>query len=266
MLPTLKYLWKNHRIHLEYRPHYLSAIIGIIIFAFGGLGDVVWHGYYGFEVQLEAILSPTHLALYIGMFLIFIAPFNALNHEKKFNDTFKENLTLVLFITIIFSFFSFLTQYANPLISPFAFSTHRTGLHYYGQTIGLVSLFIHLTFLMIPYLMVLYRFKLPFGSLTLIFLLNAIGMTAIHDHFDFINAAFLAGLIGDVLVYKLKIPNTLNFQIISAVIPVIYSSMYFLVGWWTRGIWWSNYLVLGAIILSGFFGFAISLIYTSHKK
>jgi hypothetical protein len=200
------------------------------------------------------------------MFLIFIAPFNAIRQQKQIPYSLKNTFTLILFATIIFSFFSFLTQYANPLISPFAFSTHKTGINYYGQTIGLVSLFIHLTFQLTPLLLVISRYRLPFGSLTFIFTVNAIGMTAIHDHFDYIISAFLAGVLSDLILLKLLSKKRYYEILFSIFVPIIYSAFYFLIGYSTRGIWWSGYLVLGAIALSGFLGFSLYLFSLASRK
>lgn len=266
LFPSIKKTWQSRKLKIIYPPHYLTAIIGVFTFALGGMGDVLWHGIYGFEKQIDAILSPTHLALYIGMFLIFIAPFNAIRQQKLVTYSFKTTAVLVLFATIIFSFFSFLTQYANPIISPFAFTTHKTGINYYGQTIGLVSLFIHLLFLMAPLLLVLNRFKLPFGSLIFIFTLNAVGMSTIHDHFDFIISAFLAGVLADIVMFQLSKWNRQTNLWLSILIPIIYSFFYFLVGFLTRGVWWSGYLVFGAIFLSGFLGFCLYLFSVSSKE
>lgn len=266
MYPTLRNFFHYRQLKLFYPAYYLTAVIGLIIFGLGGIGDVIWHGFYGFEKQIDAILSPTHLGLYVGMFLIFIAPFNAIRQQKQIPYSLKNTFTLILFATIIFSFFSFLTQYANPLISPFAFSTHKTGINYYGQTIGLVSLFIHLTFLLTPLLLVISRYRLPFGSLTFIFTVNAIGMTAIHDHFDYIISAFLAGVLSDLILLKLLSKKRYYEILFSIFVPIIYSAFYFLIGYSTRGIWWSGYLVLGAIALSGFLGFSLYLFSLASRR
>lgn len=257
------------KLKFVYPSYFGPAISGVIIFGLGGLGDVAWHGFYGFEKQIDAILSPTHLALYIGMFLIFSANLMSLLNQT-FRNFFKYKVSLILSMTIIFSFFTFLTQFANPLISPFAFSSHRTGVFYYGQTIGLVSLFLHTIFFMAPLILVLMHKKLPIGTLTIMFTLNALGMTAIHDHFDFIISSVLAGVIGDLILYYLKpsFNNSVRLQFFSFLIPAVYSGSYFLIGFLARGIWWSGYLWMGAILLVGFFGWVIAalLLAAQNKK
>lgn len=267
VFPTIKNFITTHKFSLVYPSFYFPAILGVFIFSLGGIGDVIWHGIYGFETQIDAILSPTHLALYMGMYLIFISTLNALIHQKTEDINFKSSFALALSITIVFSFLTFLTQYANPLISPFAFNTHQTANNYYGQTIGLVSLFMHTTFLIAPLLFVLSRRKLLIGSLTLIFTVNAVGMSFIHDHRDFILSAILAGVVSDFVMYLTKpsLQNSRGLQIFSILIPSIYCGFYFLVGNFTRGIWWTGYLWIGAILLAGFFGWMVSSLILTLK-
>lgn len=45
---------------------YEPAVIGVAVFALGGLGDMIWHLLFGIDVDLEALLSPTHLLLALG--------------------------------------------------------------------------------------------------------------------------------------------------------------------------------------------------------
>lgn len=262
LLFTFLKFTKTRNIKTAYPPNYGSAFLGIIIFSLSGIGDVIWHGFYGFEVSIEALVSPTHLGLYLGMFLIFIAPFASLLQEKTDDKSIKYKISLILSTAIIFSYMTFLTQYANPLISPFAFNTHRTSYKFYHESIGLVSLFFHMTFLIAPVLMAVAYKKLPLGSISAIIMLNAIGMTAIHDHRDFLISAFLAGLVGDFILYWIKpsFKNQLGFQLFSFLIPAIYTGFYFLVGIFSRGIWWIPQLWIGAIFMTGFFGWLISVL------
>src|SRR5262249_54733530 len=45
---------------------YWLSLLGAFIFAFGGVFDLVWHTLFGFEVNLETLLSPSHLVLATG--------------------------------------------------------------------------------------------------------------------------------------------------------------------------------------------------------
>ena len=49
---------------------YGVAIIGLCILGIAGPWDLIWHSVYGFEVNVEAIFSPPHLALFFGGLLV----------------------------------------------------------------------------------------------------------------------------------------------------------------------------------------------------
>ena len=50
---------------------------GIIIFGAGMGGDFLWHQLYGIEVDIEALVSPTHLLLMTGGILLASGPFRS---------------------------------------------------------------------------------------------------------------------------------------------------------------------------------------------
>jgi len=53
---------------------YRGAVAGLAVFHVAGAGDVAWHTAFGIEHNEAALLSPTHLGLYLGAFLVVTAP------------------------------------------------------------------------------------------------------------------------------------------------------------------------------------------------
>jgi hypothetical protein len=49
---------------------YGVAFIGLCILGVAGPWDLIWHSVYGFEVNVEAIVSPPHLSLFFGGLLV----------------------------------------------------------------------------------------------------------------------------------------------------------------------------------------------------
>jgi len=89
-------------------------------------------------------------------------------------------------------------------------------------------------------------------------LLSSVAISFMNDQYMFIAAAFVAGLIADVLIWQLK-PSPrrpLEFRIFAFAAPVVYYSLYFLVIQLTGGIGWTIHLWMGSIFLAG----AISLL------
>ena len=45
---------------------YEISLVGVAVFAIGGIGDLLWHTLFGIEVDLSTLLSPTHFVLTAG--------------------------------------------------------------------------------------------------------------------------------------------------------------------------------------------------------
>lgn len=58
-------------------PGYRGAGVGLVLFALGAAGDSAWHTAFGVERGIDALLSPTHLLLFAGLFLILMSPVRA---------------------------------------------------------------------------------------------------------------------------------------------------------------------------------------------
>ncbi len=61
------------------QPGYGLSLLGVSIFALGGVSDMIWHMLFGIEVNVDALLSPTHLLLAVGMALIVSGPLRAVD-------------------------------------------------------------------------------------------------------------------------------------------------------------------------------------------
>lgn len=55
-------------------PGYEGARVGLVLFAAGAVGDVLWHNAFGVERGIDALLSPTHLLLFAGLALVLTTP------------------------------------------------------------------------------------------------------------------------------------------------------------------------------------------------
>ncbi len=71
---TRGYSWRE-----AMQPGYGLSLLGVSIFALGGVSDMIWHMLFGIEVNVDALLSPTHLLLAVGMALIVSGPLRAVD-------------------------------------------------------------------------------------------------------------------------------------------------------------------------------------------
>src|SRR5205823_2058256 len=77
---------------------YELSMLGVAIFAVGGVGDLIWHSLFGFEVDTEALLSPSHLLLATGIALMITGPLRAAwrRVQVKSSGGFVSNLPMLL--------------------------------------------------------------------------------------------------------------------------------------------------------------------------
>lgn len=48
--------------------------IGFLLLAFGGVADAAWHGAFGVEANVEALVSPPHLTVFAGLSFLLVSP------------------------------------------------------------------------------------------------------------------------------------------------------------------------------------------------
>jgi hypothetical protein len=247
---------------------YEHAVLGVLIFLAGGLGDMVWHELFGVEADIEALLSPTHLILALGGTLMVSGPLGAGWQRQRSPQELPHGwvtlLPQLLSVTFVLSFWSFMTQFAHPLVDTWAAAGYRPpaprGITILRQALGVTGFLLQTGILMGPVLLIMQRWRLPFGSLGLVFALNATLMSFMHDQYRFIPAAAAAGLGADLLIYWLK-PTVVRpraLRVFACTVPIGYYACYYLVLAVTQGIGWSVHLWTGSIVLSGVVGLLLS--------
>ena len=172
---------------------------------------------------------------------------------------------MVLSLTFTLSVLTFFTMIAHPQVNPRA-AGHvpptDDAIFFYRQALGVASVLLQTGFLMGIVLLAVRRWRLPVGSLTLIFTLNAVAMSFLDsmNEYGLIVAVALAGLVADLLLYGLK-PSTANpraFRLFAATVPAVLFLFYFITLMLTRGIWWKVHLWAGSIVLAGIVGWLLS--------
>jgi hypothetical protein len=263
---------RNHAKGYSWRrampPGYEHAVTGVLIFAVGGLGDMVWHELFGVEADVEALLSPTHLILALGGTLILSAPLHAgwLRQEVEDSGTFRWQalLPVLLSLTFVLSLWSFFTQFAHPLVDTWAAAGYRPpgpkGLTLLRQALGVSGFLLQTGILMGLVLLAMRRWTLLLGSLTLVFTLNAALMSFMRDQYRFIPAAAAAGLTADLLIRHLRpaLERPGAWRVCACAVPMIYYTFYYLALIITQGLGWSVHLWTGSIVLSGIVGLLLS--------
>lgn len=94
------------------------TVVGMAIFGFGAVGDFAWHAVFGIEQDVEALLSPSHLALMIGGVLALAGPLRGaariLVPDRA--ATYREALPVLLSTAWAISVAGFFLMFTSPFV------------------------------------------------------------------------------------------------------------------------------------------------------
>ena len=91
---------------------YQSALWGVPIFFAGGVGDLIWHTFFGVEDRVEAVTSPTHLIIGLGVLLVVGAPIRSALQQRAALTTLRSQLPLIFALATWLEFIHLGTAYA----------------------------------------------------------------------------------------------------------------------------------------------------------
>ena len=231
---------------------------------------MLWHTLLGVEVSVEALLSPSHLSLATGGILISTGPLRAawLRSLSKGLSLFKL-LPMLISLSMLLSIFTFFTQYGNLFATTWPARNREVftrQLMEFNVSIGLMSLLFQSGLLMSLTLLIVRRWALPFGSLTLFYTVNIGLLTFMRDRqlstgsLSLIGVGLVTGLAADLFIRRFQ-PSTAHrtaFRCFAAAVPVLLYSLYFLAVQLTGGIWWTPAVWSGSIFLAGMVGLLTS--------
>lgn len=240
---------------------YGLAAVGVVVFAVGGAGDMTWHSIFGIEQDVEALFSPTHLLLFVGMALILSTPLRAAwsDPAEPATPDYRRFLPVLASATLISVLVAFAFMYWAAFIQTIGASSYDPHL-----LDGVASVLATNLILLAPLLLLARRWRLPFGTATTIYGSTGVLMGAVDAYRlpAMVSAAVLAGLAVDGLLRLLgplaRRPQ--RFWAAGALVPLVTWSVYFAVVAVTAGIGWSAELWTGTIAWACLLGLALSLL------
>ena len=259
------YRWRN-----ALPPGYRLSLFGFFAFAAGGLFDLLWHETFGFEAGIEALISPAHLYLALTGLLILTGPIRAL-WRRQDDGTWGSLAPVIICFTCITSVFTFFNAYAPIGGDMIILTGPRPAEHSLADVAGIVAFVIQSNVLLGSVLFLTRRWRLPFGALTFLFIVNSLLMTwyRVGEAGEFLlvlNAA-IAGLLADFLLGGAKPLETNRLRLAAFLIPFAYSLGAMIVinilgdaVWGAGGLWWLIHMWLGVPALAGAFGYGLSML------
>ncbi len=248
---------------------YLLSLIGVVAFFASGGVDFVWHSLFGIEDSISALLSPPHLLLATAGAFIVLGPLRAAwsRPDAETPAGWRGLLPALMSMLVALSVFTFFTAYANL----YTFGSYLTydpfGFEFVYDVTGIAFVVFPAALFVGAILLLLRRWKLPFGSVTLLVFGNALLMTCLYlpeneRYIVMIVVAPVAALICDVLMAKLR-PSAERrgaLRLFAFTLPVVLfgSALAGLVA--TTGLYWNIHMWLGVTFISGIAGLCLSYI------
>jgi hypothetical protein len=246
---------------------YGLALVGLALAGVALGGDIVWHALFGVETGLRVLLAPFHLLLFGGMLLVVASTFHsAWSYPHRTGSEVRDFAPALLSLTLVTAMATFFLQYLSPFATLQELSEGRLTPHasepVYTQVVGAVIL-TNLV-LIAPVLLVVRRWRTPFGAFTFLF-----GATALFDAFltnlsrgATVGAALIGGLTVDLLLRTLrdKADRPIGHLAISAVTPMVLWLTYFLLLKFVHNVGVPAEIWLGAVSLAILSGATLALL------
>lgn len=236
--------------------------VGVGLFAAGMVGDFAWHEIFGIEVDVEALLSPTHLLLMSGGLLLASAPArSALMWARSSKSRRPEaSFSVVWSITATFAVVAFFLQFASAFrgneVVDWVRLSGMDGAGELNAIRGVMAILLtNLLFVGAATILVSNWNTRP-GHLSLMLGTVAFGVSALtgFDHAELILAAVAGGALADIAVAKGR-PEWVPVAIPLAMWPVWTALLSI-----TATFGWSQNVWGGAIFLSIVSGFGVKVL------
>ena len=252
------------------------GVAGVFIFGAGGLGDMTWHLYFGIEQGIDALFSPTHILLAIGLITILAAPLRAAwrGPSPRAGHTIRSFLPVILSMTLTVAVIAFFFMYLWTPLRPYHivksiyFSRFANGSDVRASyiTSGVTGMLVMTAVMIGGVLWLLPRWRPPFGTVTIVFSLVATLMSGIgaFEQAYLIWPQALAGLCGDIAIRQFDPTpaRPVMFRVFAASLALVLwigvlgtDAVY-------RGLGWSPEVIGGSVVWATLTALVIAMLMT----
>ncbi len=233
---------------------------GFFLFVAGAIGDGIWHEVFGIEVNLETLLSPTHLALMIGGICMGSGPLRfAIRDPNEKAASFTSFLPTILSLTVQVGVVTFFTLYVSAF--PFgALGNRGAASNDFEASFAIGAVLISTALMLGPTLAVVRRWQPPMGTFTLMYglVVAATAGTLAFRYPWHIITGLVGGFAADVFA-RHDSRRAAVFRV-GLITPLAMWSTWMLVIKWTNWMTWTPEIWSGTLILAMFEGFALALL------
>lgn len=238
---------------------YGLGVLGVGIFVLGGPSDFLWHSAFGFEVGVEALTSPSHLALVVGATLFLSSPLRA-TWVREGTPRGLAQIPLLVSATFVAVGLTFFTIYRNPMVEALGAPGGPSPDHAFLGVLWFAAIVALLLLVLVR------RFRLAPGALTLVLGLLGLLLVTIASTYVLWPAMLGAGLLGDGLYLGLRDrwrPSRV-LRLLGAAVPAGLFTLYFAIVGGVYGLDWSLHVWSGGIVSAGLVGLLGSYVVVPH--
>lgn len=246
---------------------YGFAVVGAGLFAAGGVSDMVWHQFFGVESGIDALLSPTHLLLFVGGVFLMSGPIRA-SRRRALAPSSLSRVPATVAVLNITSIASFVLLFLSGFVtdSPaYAIGTGAEGTreHVLGEALAVAGLgsFVITSVVIVAALVYVARSGLQMAGTTM-FLVPLVALLAatVEDLREpvVVVAVFTAAALTDVILSVLRGRHVSARTValtLAAVLPLLLWSGRLLATHMTQGVLWSLEMVVGVVVVSALASF-----------
>jgi hypothetical protein len=250
---------------------YELGLAGVVLFGLAGIGDLIWHETIGIEQNRKASLSPSHLLLFVGIVLIVSSPFRA---AWATDDAPHARPRLIAFLPALLSLsgaaaitgamhiwlwgFAYLADGRPALAALPAAALAPTA------DLNLAMILVTTVLLMAPLLLLLLRWRPPFGSAVVLFGIVAgllCAVTGFRQPVDVL-VAVATGLCADLAVRGVdpRPGRPWAFRGVAFGVPLLLWALHFAQVGVREGIGWPPEYWTGIMLLAGLLGLGLSVL------
>jgi hypothetical protein len=187
--------------------------LGVGVFGLGAIGDLIWHQLLGVEVNIEALLSPTHLVLLSGGLLMAIGPivstFAREQHPQPRWSSTGPIIGTVAFVVALLQFFvMYLSPYVEHVYGRFVYRDALTSggrwLRNQLEIEGIAGILVFTFITTAALLFLVRRVRLPRGTFVAVLVVPALLQTVLDS---FATLPRVLGVIAAAAVAELTWPR-----------------------------------------------------------
>jgi hypothetical protein len=246
---------------------YGLGLVGVALFVAGGVADGTWHTLFGVETGVAALLSPSHLLLLAAGLLMVTSPVRSawsapdLPARAPALALLPAVWATALSTAVVLFFF----QYLSAFVSRAPSMPETDGPEGLLTTIvGVASVLVTNLIVVAPLLLLARRWRLPFGAVTLLATMGAVGLTSLRElTLGWLVPAMLAGgLASDLLVARLRPgpDRPWAFRVVAAVAPLLLWGAWMAAYALAYGIGWPPELWAGVLGMASLTGLGLSVL------